>query len=523
MNHATPNALRRAPALTLALSAFAAHAGSPIVATSCANAPSGRCGDRFDGATILIVTSNAVAGPGTLRQAIIDANADANPNIIGFNIGGSCPQTVSLITASPLPAITDSLSIRGYTQPGASPNTAATADDATICVQLRVSAGDSVAQGLRFTPTDVTDTFDVSGLSIGGFDDAIRIDGGNFTVGGNFLGVAADGVTPITNGYSGIRVAASNAYFATTRTIGGSDVAQRNLISGNGTGVNLLGGGGTTVRGNFIGTTRSGSTSLPNVDGVYLATLSNYFTDNVIAGNDGSAMRLEGVNAAANSVSNNRIGLKSFAICFPPPCTPDEALGNAGDGVRLAAGAAGNSIGGNAIAYNGGDGVSLPDAGPLNYISANAMHDNGGLGIDLGGDGVTPNDNDATAAAGAPNRLLNFPMLGSAGGNDQGGTVSGYLESTNGTYTIDFYADTLLDASLHGEGRDYLGSGEVTISNATAGNNGIGTFSLPVAAAGGLVGRHISAVAIDADGNTSEFSEGRTFMLQDAIFADGFD
>jgi hypothetical protein len=153
----------------------------------------------------------------------------------------------------------------------------------------------------------------------------------------------------------------------------------------------------------------------------------------------------------------------------------------------------------------------------------NSMHDNAGLGIDLGGDGVTPNDNDATAPADAPNRLLNFPVLGGAGGNETGGSVSGFLESTNGTYTIDFYADALPDPSMHGEGSDYLGSGEITISNAPAGNNGLASFTLPISWTGNLVGKHISATATDGDTNTSEFSAGVVYAIDDLIFANGFE
>lgn len=510
-------------ALLLASATLALPGLAQAAAAACMSDPSGRCGDHFDGATILIVDTIVASGAGSLRQAILDANADPGPHIIGFNISGTCPQTLNIGSLTELPVITKSLSIRGYTQPGSSPNTRATGDDATICIELKVASGNSAVNGLRFAPTDVAETLDVSGLSIGGFERGIRIEGGNYTIGGNFLGLAADGSTQRSNAYDGIAVYASNSYFATTRRIGGVDSAERNVISENGTGVMLASGGGNVVRNNFIGTTRSGAAVAGNANGIYASSLSNDIRDNVISGNAGAAIRLEGINAAANSVAGNRIGLKSVAVCLPPPCTPDDALGNAGEGVRIAAGAAGNSIAGNAIAYNDGAGVSLPGAGPQNSIVGNSMHDNGGLGIDLAADGVTPNDNDATAPAGAPNRLLNFPALTSAGGNAGGGNAVGVLQSTNGTYVIDFYADTLLDPSLHGEGRNYLGSGEVSISNAPSGNNGSVSFTLPISSSSSLLGKHISATATDANGNTSEFSEGRTYALLDVIFVDGFD
>jgi len=84
-------------------------------------------------AATLTVTNTADSGPGSLRQAIMDANADTSPDdvIIEFNIPGSGVQTIAPL--SPLPVITRTVTIDGYTQPGASPNTLAAADNALGC------------------------------------------------------------------------------------------------------------------------------------------------------------------------------------------------------------------------------------------------------------------------------------------------------------------------------------------------------------------------------------------------------
>ncbi len=479
--------------------------------------------------TIVIVTTVGDLGgscPGancTLRAAIEYANASPDlDQIIGFNISGACPRTIEVF--SDLPTIGDSLSIRGYTQLGAAPNTLQTGDDATLCIQLQPASGSSsVVNGLRFAPADIADTLDVSGLAIGGFDTGILVTEGHFTLHGNFIGLSADGSTQHVNHYNGIE-AQNNSLRTGERLIGGPDAGDRNVISGNGTGVSIVGGQtNITVRNNYIGTDRSGTVALANSLGVYIYGLSNGIDQNVISGNLDEGVRLDSDVGSANSISRNHIGLKAFATCVPSPCVPTYALGNGGNGVAALNGAAGNSIATNEIAWNGGDGISLPSAGQQNSIVANSMHDNAGLGIDLGSDGVTANDNDATAPAGAPNRLLNFPVLSDAGGNDAGGNVSGFLESTNGTYTIDVYADTLPDPSLHGEGRDYLGSGEITISNAPAGNNGLASFTLPISSTDSLAAKHISATAMDANSNTSEFSAGVVYALDDLIFANGFE
>ena len=94
----------------------------------------------------------------------------------------------------------------------------------------------------------------------------------------------ADGTSARTNGYNGIEVAAGNSYFATTRLVGGSTAADRNLISGNGTGVMLASGGGNVVRNNFVGTTRSGNTALGNANGIYASSIGNDVSGNVVSG-----------------------------------------------------------------------------------------------------------------------------------------------------------------------------------------------------------------------------------------------
>jgi hypothetical protein len=67
------------------------------------------------------VTNTNDSGPGSLRQAILDANNNAGPQTVSFNIPGSGVHTITPL--SPLPQVTESLIIDGYTQPGASVNT----------------------------------------------------------------------------------------------------------------------------------------------------------------------------------------------------------------------------------------------------------------------------------------------------------------------------------------------------------------------------------------------------------------
>src|SRR4051812_8214029 len=80
------------------------------------------------------------SGPGSLRQAILDANAATGPDTIAFNISGPGVHTIQPL--SQLPTITDAVTIDGYSQPGASPNTLASGDDAALQIEINgASAG----------------------------------------------------------------------------------------------------------------------------------------------------------------------------------------------------------------------------------------------------------------------------------------------------------------------------------------------------------------------------------------------
>src|SRR5262249_59096844 len=67
----------------------------------------------------LTVTTTLDSGPGSLRQAILDANAHAGADVIDFAIGSGV-QTIQVgsTTGTPLPTITDSVTIDGTSQPG---------------------------------------------------------------------------------------------------------------------------------------------------------------------------------------------------------------------------------------------------------------------------------------------------------------------------------------------------------------------------------------------------------------------
>jgi hypothetical protein len=97
-----------------------------------------------------VVTTTADSGVGSLRECINKANV--NPGTaISFNIPGAGPHTIQ--PGSPLPALAAQMTIDGYTQPGAQPNTvpAPGLTDAVLQIQLDGSvAGAGVDTGLWY-------------------------------------------------------------------------------------------------------------------------------------------------------------------------------------------------------------------------------------------------------------------------------------------------------------------------------------------------------------------------------------
>ena len=100
---------------------FAAPAGQVVTAT--ATSASGDTSEFSScvivplGPTTFTVTNTNDSGAGSLRQAILDANARANTtDTIAFNIAGTAPFTIGVLSA--LPTINDAVVLDGRSQPG---------------------------------------------------------------------------------------------------------------------------------------------------------------------------------------------------------------------------------------------------------------------------------------------------------------------------------------------------------------------------------------------------------------------
>lgn len=460
-----------------------------------------RASSTLAGDTFTVVNTNH-SGPGSLRQAILDSNArfSSSNNVIGFQIPGAGPHTI--FPSNALPAITEPVTIDGYTQTGAQSNSLADGNNAVLKIRLDgVSAG-AGTEGLELN----AGASRVRGLSITRFSgQGIELLSSNNIIEGNFIGLDPAGAETSAGNNVGVFITGVPG-----NVIGGTSPSARNVISqNNNDGIEALGVGatGNSILGNFIGTDPGGTLDKGNAsEGVFLNNApGNHIgggsagAGNLISGNNSSGILVSGTASSNNVVSGNRIGTDA---------TGTLALGNNTHGVAISSGTpSGNQIGspnpgGNTIAFNGQDGVNV-SAGTNNAIRANNIFSNGGgsvgnLGIDLGSSGALTNDS-PDVATGA-NLQQNHPVLSNAVANTATTLVQGTLTSrATTTYQIDFFSSVIGDPSGFGEGQKYLGSTNVL-------TDGAGGAAINVTLPNVVLGRFITATATDPNGNTSEFS-----------------
>jgi CSLREA domain-containing protein len=449
-------------------------------------------------------------GSVSLREAITAINAGSNlgdPDIIAqnpgafgsndtikFNIPGAGVPTIKPSIA--LPAVSKSLTIDGYTQPGAAVNTASSSDNAQLKIVLDGSLLHNNENGLLLTAGGAT----VRGLVIENFPgEGIYLNNaGGDTVTGNFIGTDVSGKVAAGNAGG---VFASNAGL---NNLGGPALGDRNVISGNNGGGIFLFSDGNTVQNNYVGADASALAALHNAFGIEVHGSNNLIgggspgEGNIIAGNldDGCFISLP--SSAFNQVDGNQI------------------TSNHGNGVGIYNGAHDNIFGtsapgaaANVISSNANDGVHL-DGGTGNVVGiGNSIFSNGGLGIHL-----LNNANNGQAAPG-----LMFAVV--SGGQI---TVAGTLHSTpNAAFTILFWHNPLSDPT---EGEFFLGSVIVTtdasgdaaftthfntalapgdaVTATATGSSGTSQFSAPIAVSQGAASQ---APAITSATNTT-FIEG---------------
>jgi trimeric autotransporter adhesin len=335
---------------------------------------------------VYTVTNLNNSGAGSLRQAIIDANAAGGADSIGFSVFG----TINL--TSDLPQITSQISVDGTNAaaPGITLNGGGTV---ATGLDLRAGADNSTVRGL------VVRSFTGYGIRV--------VDATNVTIAGNYVGTNSTGTSASGNN-NGI-----DLYNAVGAVIGGNTTADRNVISGNGNiGLNIVGpiagtNLNTRVQGNYIGVTAAGSVDLGNAwHGIYVNNAAGITIGGTGSG-EGNVVSGQGIPAGAHGITldsgasqivvqGNLIGLNAAGTGI---------LANSGDGIRVYG--ASNTIGGN------------------NSAARNVISGNGILGVHLMGVAATGNA-----------VLGNYVGTNAAGTADLGNTEDGIQIDTGASNNI---------------------------------------------------------------------------------------
>jgi hypothetical protein len=420
-----------------------------------------RLEDRAVPATFT-VTTTADAGAGSLRQAILDANANSGPDDIRFSIASGIQE---IRPVAGLPAITDSVNLDGRTQPGYAGSPIIVLNGIGTQVDFPglhlVDHFGSTIRGLVIQNFNRSQP--VTNTSYGG----IQItNGGDHVIQGNFVGTDVTGTILQTSHGTGIGV-----FDATNVQVGGSSAGDGNLVAVHPNNAILFCRvTNSRIQGNTIGTDRSGTIQLGDTfAGIPLSGIT--VGQNVSGGELGN--NLIGGTAPGEA---NRISFVYYGVYVPVQ--------------------AGNRISGNSISNVYGEAIGLDNDVYLENEDS--------LDVDVGG-----------------NDRQNRPVLTSARTSSSVTRITANLNTTaNRQFRIEFFSNPTRDVPytfMHGgAARTFLGAMTVqTAANGKADFVWQGPF-LPA-------GHNVTATATDeTTGDTSEVSLPERVMVQNApVYAVG--
>jgi CSLREA domain-containing protein len=505
--------------------------------TSTSDTPTGSCGATC-----------------TLRDALNAADDHAGPDTIAFAIPGSGVHT---ITAGSAIVIPDPVMIDGTTQPGWT--------EGHPVIEVAGSGGD----GLSLTGGQST----VRGLIVDGFDTQISITGGaGHTIAGNYLATDSTGTT--TNGGQGVDIEGADDVL-----IGGTSSADRNVIGGDGMGVEVGGGTGNVIEGNYIGLGPDGTTQDGAVNGVSLDADGNTVGGTAAGAGNAIAVSTNGItigsggsNASNNLVEGNSIGTTAdetqvlggdvgidiesgennqigIANGGPDVASANVIAGSGDVGILVRSG--NNTIASNFVGTNrSGSIYGVPNASgvrqlsgtPQNTYAYNTVAGSRGLGfeIDDGAAALSVNTITGNAAAGVQvNGVSGIVItensidanggpgieLANGGNNDQ--PAPSLSTATLGASSIEVTGSLPSPTPAHtykleffrstscGSGSNPQGATFIGSTNATPGPDGQINFDSTFQPLVGS-GDTITATATDQDGSTSELSACITASVSDS-------
>ncbi len=531
-------------------------------------------GGVADAATFTVVNT-ASAGPGSLDQAIRDADANGVPDRINFNIPGAGPHTI-LVPALGYPPISGPTEIDGFSQPGSSPADLVNAADIRVVIDgsamngstrlLQFNANGNRLRGLAlhsapvspvilngddnvvtgcYIGTDVSGTIampnvNASGIFVGGERNEIggvepakrNVISGNgrsgvFVLGahnlirGNYIGTDATGTQAIANVDNGVQITGDD------NQIGESALLGSNLLSGNfKAGVSVVRGTRNVIKGNLIGTDKTGTQPVPNLDGVVIIgdstvnTIGGATPDarNVISGNFQDGVE---IHSRANLIRGNYIGADISGVAALPnlrgvqlhgsfnvvggadPDAGNVISGNTDQGVLIAwalsvlPDPAGNLVLGNSIGADATRTAPLGNGGAGVHVQA-ADHNAIGAAVPGGGNLIVANGGHGVALVAEANQTtLGNLLFGNRIGLREDGGIVDMGNAGDGVF-------------IDGAENSTIGGGLETMANVIAFNDGSG-----VAIEAGLGNAILRSAVFDNSGLKIDLgNDGRT--LNDA-------
>ncbi|MGB7323311.1 MAG: right-handed parallel beta-helix repeat-containing protein [Rubripirellula sp.] len=350
-----------------------------------------------------VVTNTNDSGAGSLRAAIEFANSNPGADTITFDIPGSGPHVIDVL--SPLPAITDSVIINGASEPDFAGSPVVVLDGATVSGAttdgLRVIADQVSIQSLEIV------NFPGDGIEVANADDSsieTSIIHGNTRNGvllTNSVGTTVASNNLFDNGATGVQIVGTGSSantidqnligivvdeFGTASAMGNhahginvlsaSNLISQNIVSGNDRFGIAISGDANTLLGNFVGTDHTGAFAIANGNhGVLIKSAGNVIgglglgEPNIVSGNNRSGLVFSGASATNNYVAGNFLGVADDGV------TP---IPNSSYGLQLNS-SSGNTIGGlaleerNTISGNGRSGVVLSNGSSQNLFENNAI------------------------------------------------------------------------------------------------------------------------------------------------------
>jgi hypothetical protein len=456
--------------------------------------------ERRDVPTTFAVTTTADAGPGSLRQAILDANGSATSATINFNITGAGVHTITPL--SPLPTITTpGTVINGTSEPGWTGKPLIELDGASAGAAsgLVTSAGAVTIESL------IINRFQYFGIALESNVDAVF---------GCWIGTDQTGTAPAGNGFSGIFLSGSAC------NIGGTIAWQANVLSGNGYhGIQMQNGAGQNqLTNNLIGLNAAGTAALGNqYDGVaiFLGAKLNEIggaaanEGNVISGNDRANISILSPGTTGNLVEGNKIGTNAAGTAAVPPTRLPPAGNDNGIGVWILGGATANVVGGSA-------------AGDRNVISGNSTS-----GVQIQGTGTSGNlveqnfvGLNAAGSGKLGNTLSGVVIESAASGNTIGGALPGdanYI-AANGNSGVEIHDAGTVNNTVDGNAIGYAQSGSAAVGNTYDGVAVfLGASNNTVGGVGNAIwGNGRAGVTLTSPGTTENVIEANTIGAQTA-------